>query len=306
LLTDPARTVLIDERSQLNDMGRAAYASLQAKMEQERKESMKYQDERQRRAAERVPAPPVRAEPPAQQHPHPAPAQEPPAVPVKQAEQADPIRAEALQYLGETPAWRQSRWDDLVKRTSAPPQPQQHLDDPKAALAAWQADRTQRGLSNAGTDHVHERCTRYGWTAESIRKDWQRQVDEIEQRRVQLERSGWRLFGRNSHAKEVDELHAQAQQMIKVGNAEIALASDWETFKPKAIAQENARREAAWKKDVVLQQRIAPHALAILEQDRQAAERAKAAKQVERAERQKAQQRSPARQESPDRGMGMG
>jgi hypothetical protein len=54
LLTDPARTVLIDERNQLNDMGRAAYASLQAKMEQERKESMKYQDERQRRSGEGV------------------------------------------------------------------------------------------------------------------------------------------------------------------------------------------------------------------------------------------------------------
>ena len=243
--------------------------------------------------------------------PQPAPQQVPVKVPEKQANPPDPARAEALAFLGENPTERRKRWDALVQRVATPPQPTNALQDPQAVLAAWQASRTQRGLSNQDTAHVFDRCTRLGWTAAGLRTDWQRQVDALREEITDLERSGKRWIGSNRNAQQIAQLTQQRARTAQRGNAELDLARDWEAFKPQVLAQEHAQRLTAWQQDTERKQRIAPHVLPILEQDRQAAERAKAEKEAERAqqaEHEKTQPRTAARQKTrtPGHGMGMG
>lgn len=252
--------------------------------------------------------------------PQPAPQQTPVKVPEKQATPPDPARAEALAWLGENPTERRTRWDALVQRVATPPQPTQDLQDPQAALAAWQASRTQRGLSTQDTAHVFDRCTRYGWTAAGLRTDWQRQVDALREEITDLERSGKRWIGGNRNAQQIAQLTQQRERTAQRGNAELDLARDWEAFKPQVLAQEYTQRLSTWQQDAERKQRLAPHVLPILEQDRQAAEQAKAekeareareareAQQAKQAERETPQRRptTPRRSKTPDQGMGMG
>ncbi|MGC9159804.1 MAG: hypothetical protein ACP5FH_12555, partial [Terracidiphilus sp.] len=191
-------------------------------------------------------------------------------------------------FLGTDPAQRWRRWDALVRRAATPPQPTQALQDPQAALAAWQASRTQRGLSNQDTAPLFDRCTRHGWTQASLRADWQRQIKEINSQIADLQDSGKRWIGSNRNAQQIAQLTEHRQRTAQRGNAELALARDWETFKPQVLAQEHAQAVAAWQRDTQQRQRLEPHVLPILEQDRQEAERVKAEKEAERAKAAKA------------------
>lgn len=243
--------------------------------------------------------------------PQPASPQPRAVLPTKQAASPDPAREEALAFLGTNPTERRQRWDALVRRVATPPQRAQEPKDRQAALAAWQKSRTQRGLSNQDTAPVFERCTRYGWTEDSLRADWQRQIDAINSQIADLEASGKRWIGSNRNAQQIALLTEQRQRTAQRGNAELALARDWETFKPQVLAQEHDQAIAAWQRDTQQQQRLAPYVLPILEQDRQEAQRAKAEKEAERARQQAERETQPRaaasrRPKTPDRGMGMG
>ncbi len=140
---------------------------------------------------------------------------------------------------------------------------------------------------------------------------------EINSQITDLQRSGKRWIGGNRNAQQIAQLTQQRARTAQRGNAELDLARDWEAFKPQVLAQEYTQRLSAWQQDAERKQRLAPHVLPILEQDRQAAEQAKAekeareareAQQARQAERETPQPRptTPRRSKTPDQGMGMG